>query len=76
MTSYKAFLKKVKIGPELVPLPCFLHDFCRKVFLLLSDSNGIRTHSHLVRICIKLSNFIFWLSLLRQLLGKCIVIVC
>ena len=60
LTSYEAFLKK-KL--RLVLLPHFLHDFWRKIFLLLYSLNW--------------PNFIFWLPLFRETLGNmCIVIVC
>ena len=34
-TSYKAFLKNIKKGVELVSLPYFLYDFWKNMFLLL-----------------------------------------
>ena len=61
-TSYKAFPKKQR-GLELVSLPHFLHDFWRKIFLLLYFINW--------------PNSIVWLPLLREIVGnKCIVTVC
>ena len=54
---------KVKRGLEIVSLPYFLHDFWRKIFLLLHSINW--------------SNFIFWLLLLHEILGSmCMVIAC
>ena len=48
---------------ELVSLPHFLHDFWREIFLLLYSINW--------------PNFIFWLLLLREILGNLsIVIIC
>ena len=60
-TSYKAYLKP-KHGPELVSLAHFLHDFSRKIFILLYS--------------ITWPNFNVCLPLLREILGiMCIVIV-
>ena len=53
-TSFK--VKKKKKGLELVSLVHFLHDFLRKIFLLLSS--------------ITCSNFIAWLPLLREILDN------
>ena len=68
-SSYKSCLKN-KWGLELVSLPHLLHDFWRKIFLLLYSINW--------------ANFIVWWPLLRQInrvicvfLGNmCLVIVC
>ena len=49
------FFKKTKSGLELVSLPYFLHIFWRKIFLLMYSINW--------------PSFIFWLSLLREILG-------
>ena len=55
--------KKTKRGPELVSFSHFLHDFWRKIFLLLYSINW--------------TNFIIWLPLLLVILGNIfIVIVC
>ena len=57
------FLKKKKRSLELVSLPYFLHDYLRKIFILLYSINW--------------PNSIIWLPLLRQILSNmCIVIVC
>ena len=57
----KAFLE-TKRGLELVSLLHFLHDFWRKIYLLLN--------------CINWANIIVWLLLLRGILtNMCIVIV-
>ena len=59
--SCRVFLKKTKRRLELVSLPHFMHDFWRKIFLLL--------------YCINWPNFNFWLPLLRKVLDNmCIVI--
>ena len=59
---YRVF-KKTKRSLELASLPHFLHDFWRKIFLLLYSING--------------PNFIVWLPLLRGILGNLhTVIVC
>ena len=61
--SFKAFSKKTNRGRELVSLPHFLHDFWRRMFLLLYSINW--------------PNFIVWLPLIREILGNmCTVIVC
>ena len=53
---------KIKRGLELVSLPHFVHNFWRKIFILLYSINP--------------SSFIVWLPLLREILGDmCIVIV-
>ena len=53
---------KIKRGLELVSLPHFVHNFWRKIFILLYSINP--------------SSFIVWLLLLREILGDmCIVIV-
>ena len=58
-----SFCKKQNKCLELVPLPHFLHDFLRKIFILLYSINW--------------PNFIAWLSLLREILGYMfIIIVC
>ena len=58
----KSFSKKTKKGLELISLPHFLHDFWRKMFLLVHSINWPK--------------FILWLSLLREILGNmCIVII-
>ena len=49
-------LKKTKRGLELVSLPHFLHNFWRKMFLLIYSINW--------------PGFIVWLSLLREKLGN------
>ena len=55
------FFQKTKTGLQLVSLSHFLHYLWRKTFFLLYSINW--------------PIFIFWLSLLRQILGKmCIVI--
>ena len=57
-----SFLKNQK-GLELVFLPYFQHNFWRQIFLLMYSVNW--------------PSFIFWLSLLREIVGSmCIVIVC
>ena len=54
--------KKVKRGLQLVPLPNFLHNFWKNIFLTLYSA--------------KWPNLIVWLSLLQEMLdNKCIVIV-
>ena len=54
--------KKIKRGLGLVSLPHFLHNFWRKIFLLLS---------------INWPSFIVWLPLPREILvNMCIAIVC
>ena len=59
-----SFFKKIRRGLELVSLPRFLHDFWRKIFLLL----------HFI---INWTNFIVWLPLLCEILADiCIAIVC
>ena len=55
-TSCKAFFKKIKGDLELVSLPHFLHDFWRKLFLLLFFINW--------------PNFFVWLPLLPEILGN------
>ena len=56
------FFKKTKRGVELVSLLHFLHHFWRKIFLLLYSNNW--------------PNFIFWLSLLREILyNMCNIVV-
>ena len=61
-TLHKAFLKNKK-RYELFSLPKFLHDFWRKMFLMLYSINR--------------QNFIAGLLLLLEILGNmCIVIVC
>ena len=56
------FLKKQR-GLELVSLPYFLHDFWEKIILFLYSINW--------------QNFIVWLPLLSEMLGKiCTVVVC
>ena len=58
-----SFLKKVKRGLELVSLPHFLHNFWRKISLLLYPINW--------------PNFIVWLPLVCEILDNlCIAIVC
>ena len=58
-----SFFKKIKRGLELCTLPHFLHNFWRKIFILLRSVNR--------------PNFIVWLSLLCEILGNmCIGIVC
>ena len=53
---------KIKRGLKLVSLPHFVHNFWRKIFILLYSINP--------------SSFIVWLPLLREILGDmCIVIV-
>ena len=62
-TSYKGFLKKTKIGLELVSLPHFLLELWREIFLTLYSINW--------------RNFFAWLPLLLEILGiMCGVIVC
>ena len=58
------FFKKTKRGLELVSQPHFLHNFWRKLFLLL--------------YAITWPNFIAWLPLLREILGNMfnVVIAC
>ena len=51
--------KKIKRGLELVSLPHFLHNFWRKIFLLLHSINW--------------PNFIVWLLLLREILVNCVL---
>ena len=59
-TSYKAFFNKR--GLELVYLPQFMHNFWRKIFLLL--------------YAINVPNFIVWLPLFWEIFGnKWVVIV-
>ena len=61
-TSYKAFLKNNKRS-DTISLSHFLHDFSRKMFLLLYS--------------ITWPKFNVWLCLFREILGNmCIVIVC
>ena len=55
-TSYKAFFKKTKRSLELVALLHFLHDFWRKIFLLIYS--------------ITWPNLIVWLPLLHLILGN------
>ena len=54
-TSYKAFLK-TKSGLELVSLPDFLHEFRRKILLLLCS--------------VTWPSFTVWLLLLHEILGN------
>ena len=55
--------EKTKVGTQLVSLPHFMHDFWRKLFLLLYS--------------ITWPNFITWLPLLCKIFGNmCVVIVC
>ena len=54
-TSYKVFKKKTKRGLELVFLPHFLHDFLRKLFILLYSINW--------------PNLFAWLPLLVAIIG-------
>ena len=55
--------KKIKKGLELVSLPSFLHNYWRKIFLLLYSINW--------------PNFIAWLPLLCEIwVNMCIAIVC
>ena len=57
-----SFFEKIKRGLELNSLPHFLHNFWRKIFLLLYSINW--------------PNFIVWLPLLREILGNtCIATV-
>ena len=59
----RAFLKNKKRSEQkLVSLPHFLHDFWRKIFLLLYSIN-----------C---PSFIVWLPLLREILGNMYIIIC
>ena len=63
LLSPKFKLFKKQGGLELVTLPHFLHNFWRKVFILLCSINW--------------RNFIVWLLLLCEILGNmCIGIVC
>ena len=56
-------INHIKKSHELVSLPHFLHNFWRKIFLLLYSINW--------------PNFIVWLPLLCEILGNmCIAIVC
>ena len=58
-----SFFKKIKRDLELCTLPHFLHNFWRKILLLLSSVDR--------------PNFIVWLSLLCEILGNmCIGIAC
>ena len=60
-TSYKAFQKEKRL--ELVSLPHFLHNFFRKIFLMLYSVNR--------------PNLIVSLPLILEILGNmCIVIIC
>ena len=63
LSPYIKLFEKIKRGLELVFLPHFLHNFWRKIFLLLYSINW--------------PNFIVWLPLLCEILGNmCIAIVC
>ena len=63
LSPYIKLFKKIKRGLELVSLPHFLHDFWRKIFLLLYS--------------ISTPNFIVSLPLIREILTNlCIIIVC
>ena len=58
-----SFLKKTKRGLELFPLPHFLQDFWRRIFLKLYSINW--------------PDLIVWLSFFHEILGNiCIVIAC
>ena len=62
LTLYKAFWK-IRKGQELFSLPHCLNDFWRKICLMLYSLNWL--------------NFIIWLPLLLEILGKmCVVIIC
>ena len=62
-TLFQAFLKKTKRGLELFPLPHFLQDFWRRIFLKLYSINW--------------PDLIVWLSFFHEILGNiCIVIAC
>ena len=63
LSPHIKLFQKIKRGLELVSLPHFLHNFWRKIFLLLYSINW--------------PNFIVWLPLLCEILGNmCIAIVC
>ena len=62
LTLYKAFSKNKK-SLEIVTLPHFLHEFWRKIFLMLYSINW--------------PNFVLLLHLLLKIFGSmCIVVIC
>ena len=63
LLSHIKLFQKAKKGLELVLLPHFLHNYLRKIFLLIYSTTWL--------------NVMVWLSLLCEILGNvCIVIVC
>ena len=57
-----SFFRKIKRGLELVSLPHFLHNFWRKIFLLLWSINRV--------------GFIAWLLLLAEIFGQYVYCNC
>ena len=62
LSALRKLFQKTKIGLELVSLSYFLRGFWRKKIIWLYYINW--------------PSFIVWLSLLREILGMCFVIVC